>query len=80
MEIWNDSFANRKLSGWLLKESHEYFTLLRKWQRRYFIFDYESKILSYYRDETLAEKRGQFEIVTTCGYKYSIYYHFNHLL
>lgn len=57
---WEQCVAENRLQGWLKKESHDYLKVMRKWQWRYFILDFDAKILSYFTDETLKDQRGEY--------------------
>jgi hypothetical protein len=52
----------RSMEGWMTKRSHEYFTIFRKWQRRYFVLDIERRTLTYYRDATKIQHRGTYQL------------------
>lgn len=59
-EKWETALRQRRLCGWLKKQSHEKIQFLRKWQWRFFVLDYTAKTLSYYLDEDLHDERGEY--------------------
>jgi hypothetical protein len=66
IEHWNYVTTNaRSMEGWMTKRSHDYFTIFRKWQVRYFVLDIEKKLLSYYKDATKIQHRGTYQL---CGH------------
>ena len=62
-ETWSTMIHTKGvLEGWMTKLSHDFFRFMRKWQRRYFVLDFNSRTLCYYLDEAKQFLRGRYQL------------------
>lgn len=57
---WISAIDEGKLEGWLMKQSHESYSIFRRWQMRYFVLDFKKKALRYYIDDEMKQMVGEY--------------------
>lgn len=62
MELWDIAKSTGILEGWLTKESHDFISIFRKWELRFFVLNFTTKTLAYYTDNTYSKQKGCYQL------------------